>query len=142
MLILCTASYFIVEHPGLKCLAVNWIRFSLNNCSVIYTVTLYYVLQQNSPEFWHTQNSVYWGILRPIHTYSALLRHIHAYSGIFITLCNSRIFTTLLYPLPDIFRTLFQTLWNFDQAYSEPCRSQNSSFRHYWAIFRHIKNIA
>ena len=43
---------------------------------------------------------------------------------------------------PGIFRAggIFETLWNFDQAYSEYCHSQNSLFI-YWAIFRHIQNV-
>ena len=52
-------------------------------------------------------------------------------------------FSTLVYshfhiPSPGIFRTrgIFNTMWNFDQANSELCHSQNSLFRHYSAIFR------
>ena len=41
------------------------------------------------------------------------------------------------------FRTgsIFKTLRNFDQAYSEPCHSQNSLFRHYSAIFWPTHNL-
>ena len=66
----------------------------LNNCSVISTATLCYVLHEAHSEFWHVQHYVF----------SALLRHIHAfwdinnaYLGIFSSLCNPRIFTALPY---------------------------------------------
>ena len=47
----------------------------LNNCSVIYTVTLRYVLHETYSEFWHIQNSVSSGIFRHIQAYSVLLRN-------------------------------------------------------------------
>ena len=57
-----------------------------------------------------------------MHT-EALLRHIQAYSGIFSTLCNLRIFTTLAYfkPLaylePEAYPKLFETLtWHIKNS--------------------------
>ena len=66
----------------------------------------------------------YWGIFTHI---EASLRYIQTYSGIFSTLCNHRIFTTLPYS------NLIKTLWNVDQAYSELCHR---------ALFSHIHNLA
>ena len=106
----------------LKCLTVFWIRLCLNNCSMICAVTLCYVLYQTHSEPWHIQHFVFSGRCWHIHSYSALLRHIHAYwvifqaySGIFSTLCNPH---------------LFKTLWNIDEAYSQPCHR---------ALFSHIQ---
>ena len=92
-----------------------------------------YVLHQTHSKFWHIQHSVFSRICRNIQSYSALLRHIHAYwdiiqaySSLFSTLCNPRIFTTLLYIYwaylnlyeTDIFRTLAEGII---QSYSELC---------------------
>ena len=80
-------------------------NFCLDNCSVICTVTLCYVLHRTHLKFWHTQNSGYSGILgifKNIHHYKitsthveGLLRHISS---------------------PGLFRTkdIFKTLRNFD----------------------------
>ena len=57
-------------------------------------------------------------IFRVTEAYSPI-RHIQVHSGKFNTLCNPRILTTL-----------FKTLWNVDQAYSEPC---------YRTLFNHIQ---
>ena len=119
----------------------------LNNFSVICTVTLCYLLHQRHSGFSHIQNSIYSGICRHIQAYSALLSHIHAYWG--IIKAYSAPCKTLTYSQPchitnpDIFRTagIFKTLWNFDQAYSEICLSQNGLLRHYSAIFRYIQNF-
>ena len=55
---------------------LNFWQFSeyicLDNCSVICTLTLCYVLHQRHSEFWHIQNYLF----RYIQEYSALLRHI------------------------------------------------------------------
>ena len=60
-----------------------------------------------------------------IFTHIETSRHIQSYSGIFSTLCNSRVCTTLSCHIlsPNIFKTggLLQTLWNVDQAYLELC---------------------
>ena len=48
----------------LKCLTVFWIPICLDNCSVICTVTLCYVLQQTHSEFWYIHNFVYSGIFK------------------------------------------------------------------------------
>ena len=79
----------------------------LDNCSVICTVTLYYVLHQTNSEFWYIQNSTYSVICRYVKSYPVLLRHIHAYTEIIKTysslfrdiqpLFNPCIFTTLPY---------------------------------------------
>ena len=51
----------------------------LYNCSVICTVTLWYILHQTHSEFWHIKHSVFSSICWNIQPYSVLLRHIHAY---------------------------------------------------------------
>ena len=93
----------------LKCSTVFWIRLCLDNCSVICTVTLCYVLHQAYSEFRHIQHcyfrymSAYSMIFRVFKTYSHTLRH---YSGIlriiqaYSALCNPCIFTTLPYSDP------------------------------------------
>ena len=92
----------------------------LSNCSVIFR-TLCYVLHQAHSELWHIQDSVYSGICRHIEAYLALLRQIQAYSVL------SSVILSYLQPSHilrlGIFRTggIFKTLWNFDQAYTEPC---------------------
>ena len=84
-------------------------------------------------ELWHTQNSVYLGIFRYIQRISALLsqirpswgilRHIQVYSGIFSTMSNPRIFTTLPYSEP----------WYLEpKTYSKPCET----------LTRHIQTTA
>ena len=114
---------------NLKCLTMFWIRLCFNKCSVICTV--YYIRNiQNSC----IRNSFITLTFRNIQAYSALLRYIHAYwvflryiqafSGILNTLCNPRIFTTLPHSEPWHLEPV-KTLWNFDQAYSEPCHTQN-----------------
>ena len=96
--------YSFCKTVHLKCLTVLWIRICYDNCSVICTVTLYYVLHQTHLKFWHIQDSVFSGSYEHIQSYSALLRHTHAhwniilaYSCLFRNLCNPRIFTTLSY---------------------------------------------
>ena len=87
-----------------KCLTLFWTCVNLSNCSVICTVTCY-VLHQTHSEFWHIQLSVFFRYMHT-HTYSIIfrvvepyshIRHIQAYSGIYSTMCNARIFTTLPY---------------------------------------------
>ena len=73
-------SFWKTLHP--KCLIVFWMCLCLDNCSVICTVTLCYVLHQTHSEFWHIQHSVFSGICRHIPSYSALLRHVNAYRDI------------------------------------------------------------
>ena len=124
----------------LKCLAAFWIRLCLDNWSVICTVILCYVLHQTHSEFSYIQHSVFSGICRHIQSYSALLRYIHAYwditqaySGIFQQLSVNLAFSQPYHILsPGTFRTgsLFRTLWNGHQPYSEPCHS---------ALFSHIQ---
>ena len=119
----------------LKCLTVIWIHLCYGKCSVICTVTLCYVQQQAHLEFWHIQRCdlcrcIYSIKFSVIKAYSHLLRH---YWGIFSTLCNPRTYSLPCHIMsPGIFRTegLFETLWNIDQAYSEPC---------YRALFTHIQ---
>ena len=139
----------------LKCLTIFWIHPCLDNCSVVFTVTVTprYVQHQTNSKFWHIENSVYLGICRQIQAYSALLTHIHAYwdiirahSSLFIifsTQGNSYVLTTLPYSAAGIFKTggVFKTLRNFAQAYSESCHSPNSLLRHYSAAFRVIQNL-
>ena len=111
----------------LKCLTVFWICLCLNNCSVVCTVTLCYVLHQTHSEFWHIQNYVYSGISRHIQRYSALLRHIHVYWDIMNTYSLPCVTLTYSQPChilsPDIFRTrgIFEALTYLEpEAYSKP----------------------
>ena len=104
----------------LKCLIVFWICLCPDNCSVICTVTLHCVLHQTHLEFWYIQNSVYSGICRHIQEYLALLMHIQAYSAPYVTLSYSQS-CHILSPGIVARGGMFKTLWNFDQAYSEPC---------------------
>ena len=82
-------------NPPLKRLAVFWIRLFLDNCSVICTVNLCYVLHQTHSEFWifSTQVSqVYSGIFHHIQHIDTLLRHIkfiQPYSACCVTLAYS-----------------------------------------------------
>ena len=103
-------THYFSKMLHLKCLPVFWIRHCLDNCSVICTVTLWYVLHQNLR---HVQNSgtfsnlffffqVYAGIFKHTQRYwdiftriETLLRHVQAYAAIFSTLCIPRIFTTM-----------------------------------------------
>ena len=128
----------------LKCLTVFWTCLCLYNSSVICTVTLYFVLPQTHSEFWHIQHSVFFSIAYSIifsiiKAYSLILRHyqgmlrnVQAYAGIFSTLCNTCIFTTFPYSEPCHIKIagFLKTMWNVDQAYSEPCHG---------ALFSHIQ---
>ena len=99
--------YSFCKALHLKCLTLFWICLCLDNDSVIFTVTLCFVLHQNVPhqtylEFWLIQNSIYLGICRIIQSYSTLLKHIHAYwsifeayTCIFSTLCSPHISKSL-----------------------------------------------
>ena len=94
--------YSFCKTLHLKCLTVLWIGLCPGNCSVISKMT---VLHQTHPEFWHIRHCVcfrymlgYTALLRCTFMHiETLLRHIQAYSGIFSTLCNPDIFTTLPY---------------------------------------------
>ena len=104
--------YSFCKALHLKCLTLFWICLCLDNDSVIFTVTLCFVLHQNVPhqtylEFWLIQNSIYLGICRIIQSYSTLLKHIHAYwsifeayTCIFSTLCSPRISKSLPNSVP------------------------------------------
>ena len=48
--------YSFCKTLRLKCLTVFWISLCLDNCSLICTVTICYVLHQTHWEFWHIQN--------------------------------------------------------------------------------------
>ena len=74
-----------------------------------------------------------------IFTHIETSRHIQSYSGIFSTLCNSRVCTTLSCHIlsPNTFKLV---------AYFKPCETltrhiQNSAMGHYAAIFWHIKTL-
>ena len=69
---------------------------------------------------------------------NAPFRNLQAYSEPCVILAYSQ---PSYIPSPGIFRTgsMFKTMWNFDQAHSGPC--ENSLFRHYSAVFRHIQNL-
>ena len=72
----------------------------------------------------------------------SLFRYIQAYSNT-LRISNAYLSQTFHIPSPGMLRTksIFKILLNFDQVYSEPCHSENSLFRHYSAIFRHIQNL-
>ena len=144
----CTQVLFLQSRAFKKCLTVSWIYFCVENCSVIYTVTLRYVLHEAHWEFWHIHihKSFYSGIFRRFQEYSTLLRHIeafsrhiHASSASFVTLAYSQPCHILS---PGIFttRSILKILWNFDQAYSEPCHSQRPE-QFIRALFRHIQSL-
>ena len=104
------------------------------------------MLHQTHLEFRYIHHSVsfsympvYWITFSIIKAYSHIFRY---YYGIFrLVQAYSTPCVTLAYLQPcrilspDIFRTrsLFETLWNIDQAYSEPCRRP-------WLW--HIQNLA
>ena len=112
-------------------------------------MTFCYVLHQKHSEFWHIQNSASSDICSHIQPYSALLRHIlrhykdmirliEAYAAPCVTLPIHNL--VIFQALPYLERSIFKTLWKFEQVYSEPCHSQNSLFKHYSAIFRTLCN--
>ena len=59
--------YCFCKTLDLKCLTVFWMP-CLNNCLIIYPVTLFSVLNQTHSEFWHIQLSVFSGICRHFQT--------------------------------------------------------------------------
>ena len=130
--------YSFCKTLHLEYLTVFWMRLCLDNCSVICTVTLCYVLHQTHSEFWHIHHSVFFffffsGICWHIQLYSPLLRHIRALLGIFrFTQAYSALCTTSHIHNLTIFRTgsLFKTMWNVNQVYLEPCQR---------ALFNHIQ---
>ena len=71
----------------------NVLNTSLGNCSVICTLTSCYVLYQTYSEFWYIR-------LYFFQLYSGIVNHIEGHWGLFSTLCNPRIFTTLPYSEP------------------------------------------
>ena len=111
----CTQAIFFCKTLHLKCLEVFWIRFCLDNCSVIYTVTLCCLLHQTHSEFWHTQNSV-------SSAARCVTPHIHKLT----------IFWTMAYLELEAYSKPCETL---------TMHSQSSLFRHYSAIFRYIWNL-
>ena len=110
-----------------------WIRFCFNNCSVIFTVTLWYVLHHTHSKFSHIQNSAYSGIWRHIQAYSALLRHIHEYWD--IIKAYPGLFRHIQHPVKPshIYNlTIFESLAYLEpKAYSKPYKTLN----------RHIQNL-
>ena len=91
----------------------------------------------------HNQDSTFTIIFSIIKAYSRIFSLIQGYLASFVTLAYSQ---TCHIPSPGILRTggILKTLWNFEQAYSEPCHnqySQNSLCRHYSVIFRTLCNI-
>ena len=94
-------------------------------------MTLCYELRQTRLEFWHIQDSIYSGTFRLIQVYLTPFKTLAYSKPCHIT-------------SPSIFkiRDIFKTLWSFEQAYSEPCQSQNGQnnlFRHYSATFKHMQ---
>ena len=132
--------YYFCKTFHLKCLTVFWIRLCPGNYSVNCTTTFCYVLHQTHSKLsCHIQHSVFSGICPHNQSYSALVSHIYAYWD-FIK-AYSALCLILAYPQPyhilspGIFRTggLFKTLWNVNQAYSEPCHR---------ALFSHIQTYS
>ena len=107
---------------------------SLDNWSVICIVTLGYDCIRHFwiPAYWARclfrcmqAYSVIFSITFHIHI--TLLRYIQAYLGISSTLYNTG--------------CLFKTLWNFDQAYSEPCHRAHN-IRHIQKLVRCLHILA
>ena len=106
-----------------------WIHLCFHNLSVIFTVTLCYVLHQTHSEFWHISLHIhscqrYLGIFKYIET---SLRHMQVYLGVFSTLSNPHIFTIL-------------------KAYIKLCETmtrhiQKPATEHYSAIFKDMQNL-
>ena len=125
-----------------KCSTVFWILLCLDNCSVICTATLGYILHQTlrilaKSALWFLRYMpVYSIILSIIKAYSRILRH---YSTPCVTLAYSGTSHILS---PGIFRTggLFETLSNLDQTYSELCHS--TLFSHIQAYSEHCATLA
>ena len=97
--LLAISHYSFCKMLHLKSLTVFWIRLCLDNCSVLCTVTLCYVLHQTNSEDWHIQNCFYSWIFRYIQSYSALLKHIHVYWGDIKALFGLLHFMHIQYPV-------------------------------------------
>ena len=124
---------------------------SLDNCLVIWTVTLRYVLHQGHSKLRHIQHSVfqvYAGKLNHIQRYW-VSRHIDAYWETFSrnTIVYSGIFTTLCSPFNIHDLAIFGAIAYLEPgAYLKPCETltshiQNPAIWYYLAIFRHILNL-
>ena len=123
--LLCPEIFLVARlHSGIilfaKCsISYVWQCFEyvcLDNCPVICTLTLCYVLHQTHSESWHIPNSIYSGTCKHIQAYSSLLRHIsHPVQTSHIH--NLAIFWALAYLEPE--------------AYSKPCE----------ILTRHIQNL-
>ena len=70
--------YLLCKRLHLKCLTVFWIRICLDNCLVICTVPLCYVLDLTHSEFRHIQHCLF----RYMPTYSIIFSVIKAHSRI------------------------------------------------------------
>ena len=127
--------YSFCEILHRKCLIGFWILLCLDNYSITCTVTLCYVLHETHTELCLLRYmQAYSSIFNIIEVYSHKSRHYYkTYSASSVTfhIHNLAIFWALAYEA-------YSKLWNFDQAYLKPCHSQNSLFRHYSTIFRHI----
>ena len=138
--------YSVCKTLHLICLTVFSIRLCLDNCSVIWLVTLCYTASDTfrTLGYWELclfrYMQTYSSIFSIIKTYSCILKRywgifrlIQAYSAPCVSLTYSQACHILS---PGIFRTggIFKNLWNFDQACSELCHSQNTLFMHYSAI--------
>ena len=127
----------------LKTFRVFWIHLCLDNCSLTckWPCAMSCITHnQNSDIFITLFVQVYSGIFKHIQHYQGIFRLFQPYSEPFVTFAYSQLCHI---PNPGIFRTavIFKTLWNFAQAYSEPCHSQKGLFRHYLSIFRHIQRL-
>ena len=121
--------YSFCKKLRFKSLKVFWIRLYLDNCSVICTVALCYILPQRQYP-WTLFIQVYSGIIKHILHYSRILRsyqpsHIH----------HLVIFWALA------FRTgcIFKDFWNFDQHIQHSIivrRVSPSIIQLYSSIFR------
>ena len=131
----CTqALFFVRKHSSYKVLTVFWILLCLDNCSVICTVTLCYLLHQTLSEFYFILNSIYSGISRDTQGYLAFLRHIHTYWD--IVKAYSGLFSHIQHPLWHLHIHNLAIFWALGylepEAYSKPSETLN----------RHIQNPA
>ena len=135
---LCSEKFQVVcLHPGIiifvKCSISNAWYTCLDNCPVVFKVTLCYELQTHS-DFWHIPNSVYLGMCRYIlYAHSALLRHIYIYWSIIKNIPTYSVIVSkhIVWPLHIHNVAIFWAL-----AYLGPDRYSQP----YEILTRHIQN--
>ena len=129
-------------------MTVFWISLCFDNCLVICTVTLCYVLHQTYSELWHIQHWYFLGICWHIQLYLAVLKHNHApwdinkaYSGLFRHI-EHPVEPSHIHNLAIFWALAYLEL----EAYLKHCETltkhiQNPAIGHYSDIFRDIQNL-